>query len=60
MTRKDYVEFAKEINELVRIYGTDGPEYGVIREMVNSMCGVFRRDNSRFNRDRFLTAAGIK
>lgn len=49
MSKKHY----KELAEIIRT--TDNK-----REFINSLCSFLKRDNSNFDKQRFLDACGIK
>ncbi len=51
LTRKVFNEVAKEFSKM-----SNGPEK---TEMVETMARIFKRDNPRFNTERFIRACGI-
>ena len=71
MTRKHYVEVAAVLNRsLNRVRLVDGEgdvvegqwepgAYEALREVAEGMGAVFGRDNGRFDRNRFMDAAGF-
>ena len=64
MTRKDYVIIAESIanaTELTKILGGIDEETRdrVISLIANKIASGLEMDNSRFDRDRFLTACGV-
>ncbi len=58
MTRKDYVMIAEIINR----NSTSGNESTYIQfaRMAEDLATELQNDNPRFDRDRFLTACGVK
>lgn len=56
MTRKDYVAVAEKIRARAEEY-TYVPD--LIIEFANDIADVFKADNPRFDRGRFLSACGI-
>jgi hypothetical protein len=57
MSRKDYVALAAAIRDVWDL----APEYPynhpTLRVVVLNLCDVFKRDNSNFDRERFIKAA---
>ena len=51
MTRKDYVAIAKALSDV---------EFDNKLVVVNALCRVFKKDNPRFNADRFIEAVNRK
>jgi hypothetical protein len=60
VTKKDYTAIAADI-AIVRKNTerglTSAPE--AVREVADSLAGLFKRDNALFDRHRFLTACGF-
>lgn len=56
MSRKHYRDFADVIKDILENY-PDGDANVAIREIAYGMCSVFKRDNSNFDRQKFLDAA---
>lgn len=54
MTRKDYVMIAEVI--ATSWHGSDETQ----ADLANNFADVLENDNPRFDRDRFLTACGVK
>lgn len=61
MSRKDYIETAEIIKQQV-----DTPEfadYGLyasaVTTIANELANMFKRDNGRFDRDKFMAACGL-
>ena len=56
--RKDYRAFAEMLHDYRENYALKGytEELGAVDLIVDSMCQIFARDNSRFDSERFLTA----
>jgi hypothetical protein len=62
MTRKDYIEIAATVADMLELCTDDGR--GDIRaegiaDTARSLCAAFQRDNPRFDRQRFYFAAGM-
>jgi hypothetical protein len=56
MSRKHY----KQVAEAIRIAYTNDPQCGpVLNELAKDFASMFKRDNSRFDYDRFFTACGF-
>jgi hypothetical protein len=63
MTKKDYIIIAKVIKkrfEPLLEAGTDLQSYSIVRCILDDLCEAFWNDNQRFDRDKFLTACGMK
>lgn len=62
MTRKDYVLIASVFAEEIALSRGDGEKVGpiVLRDAARNMASTLKRDNPRFNRDRFLTACNTE
>ena len=59
MSKKHYIEFARVYAADLAIH-RDNPEIRrALRNNILSMTDVFKRDNPRFDRARFLTACGL-
>lgn len=60
MTKKDYIAIAADI-AIVRKNAergiTTAPE--AVKEVADSLAALFKRDNSLFDRGRFMTACGF-
>jgi hypothetical protein len=56
-SRKLYVELAQTIKYQVQ-YATP-EQVETIRTLVVDLCGDLKRDNTAFNRDKFMTACGL-
>jgi hypothetical protein len=60
MSRKDYVAIAEAIREAKRETAeTLGSSY-VLRLAAEEIARALKRDNARFDRERFLTACGVE
>ena len=62
MTRKDYVLIADAIATEAKFAGsfnTKEMRLAILREVACALADVLKRDNSRFDRTRFLTACGV-
>jgi hypothetical protein len=57
MSRKDYVAFAAMLADR-RKYADSRDEHMLLDTITGEMATIFGRDNGRFNRQRFYTAAG--
>ena len=55
MTRKNYVRAAEILSGL----NANGFEVSGYEELCNAFADMFAADNSRFDRERFLTACGL-
>ena len=70
MTRKDYVLIASAINDIrekIRMHGRDvasrelwSGTLGGISDAARAIADALQADNPRFDRERFLKAAGVK
>ena len=65
MTRKDYIKFAELLRELRPTVNPEASDeaYATILtldEVAKGMCRIFAQDNGNFDRNRFLTAAGVQ
>jgi hypothetical protein len=63
MTKKDYILIAAALKAALQIDGKDEylPAYKVaIRRVADTLCADLARDNPRFDRERFLRAAGVQ
>ena len=58
MTKKNYETFAAIIADAMGLATSD--EKGLLRSVAYDMAEVFESDNPRFDRERFLKAAGVK
>lgn len=58
MTRKHYRQFAEILAADLAVAATDA-ERRVVRNIALSLADVLKRDNSRFDRQRFYDAVGI-
>lgn len=54
MSRKNYVRFAK----LAKVIYTTTEDKLLAELIAEKMCEIFEEDNPRFDRERFLAAAG--
>jgi len=52
MTKKDYILLARVIKK------SSGKSYAIC-ELVKELCEELKKDNSKFDSDRFLTACGL-
>jgi hypothetical protein len=59
MSRKDYVALAAVIAGEVACAGGNKYKLRTASNVARSMADVFKRDNSRFDRQRFYTACGL-
>lgn len=57
MTRKDYVATAEILETLVAT--TEGDALNSVLDAVDEFAEMFKKDNDRFNRTRFLNACGV-
>jgi hypothetical protein len=60
MSRKDYREFAEIISAEISVRRDTPAAVEAVKSIAYSMADVFKRDNSRFDRERFYTACGIE
>ena len=62
MTRKDYVKIAQvfALHMQVAIEIGPGDQQDTIEDLAGDMAHMLHRDNPRFDRDKFLTACGVK
>lgn len=62
MTRKDYVLIAEAIREEREIWEMVDAKMGneVLNSLSRSLARRLRQENVRFDRDKFLEAAGVK
>lgn len=63
MTKKDYIAIAKVLADNRRNHATyDAQSMAVVRctDVASDMADMLARDNSRFDRARFLAACGVK
>lgn len=62
MTRKDYVKIAQvfALHMQVAIEIGAGDQQDTIEDLAGDMAHMLYRDNPRFDRDKFLTACGVK
>lgn len=58
MSRKHYIATAAMLNRKVA-QANNVDEYATIQHIAESMADIFKADNPRFDRDRFLTACGF-
>lgn len=56
MTKKDYEAVARAMNISACNYNSQHKEQAVIYEIADDLAKEFKRDNSRFNRDKFIEA----
>lgn len=59
MSRKDYIQLANALAILYRQYPT-AEARAVLSDVVVALSDVCRRDNSRFDRERFAAAVGFE
>jgi hypothetical protein len=59
MTRKHYVEVAAILAGERAVYASKPDAVRVLDNVTHSLADVFKRDNSRFDRQRFYDAAGL-
>jgi len=57
MTRKDYVAMAKVFASFSHVCSTH--QRFLLRDLAEDLCELFREDNHRFNRVKFLTACEL-
>lgn len=55
MSKKDYIAIARTIADSV----TRTNDIRVVKEIADGLCVLFKRNNPRFDRDRFLTACAL-
>lgn len=58
MSRKDYQAVAKVLREEREDWGSEGSVQLALSYVASRLAGVFADDNARFDRDKFLAAAG--
>jgi len=58
MSRKDYVMVAAEFAWVLKRHESK-EAVAALSELANELANGFKRDNSRFDRQRFLTACGL-
>lgn len=58
MSRKDYILIAAALHT-VQLHITPGTARATFNNAVNKLADALATDNPRFNRERFLTAAGV-
>jgi hypothetical protein len=56
MTRKDYIRFAAMLKH-IRPHWKDNE---CLDDVANRMCAIFKADNARFDRAKFLKACGVE
>lgn len=59
MTKKDYELVAKLIREGLEVAGDNQQARGALWRFTTNFASEVRLDNARFDRERFLTAAGF-
>ena len=57
MTRKDYIATADILETLVAT--TEGDALSAVLDAVDEFANMFKSDNERFDRTRFLNACGV-
>jgi hypothetical protein len=62
MSRKDYVAVAEVLNTqaVKAVEGHEVTAFFAVADIANGLADLFAADNPRFDRDRFLTAAGVE
>lgn len=62
MTRKDYVLIAQvfALHMQVATEMGAGDQQETIEDLASEMAHMLQRDNAQFDRDKFLTACGVK
>lgn len=60
MSRKDYVAIAKAIDETLFTCEQDSAEAMAVTLLATKLADIMSADNARFDREKFLTAAGVK
>lgn len=60
MTKKHYIAIAADIRANLAMRERDEAEIFGIESLARSLCDVFAADNPRFDRSRFLAAAGVE
>lgn len=63
MTKKDYISIARVLADNRRDHATyDSQSMAIVRctDVANDIADMLARDNSRFDRERFLAACGVK
>lgn len=58
MTKKDYIAIAEALANARAATGDD--KHSALTYAANQLAAVLARDNPRFDRERFLTACGVK
>jgi hypothetical protein len=58
MSKKDYVAIARTIADSVSQEDRHG-SLGTVKEIADGLCLLFKRNNPRFDRDRFLRACTL-
>jgi len=66
MTRKDYTQLAKElaielknIDSYVRLDDSESAQIAGFKLAVECMCSAMKRDNLRFDKEKFMKAVGL-
>lgn len=60
MTRKDYVMIAETLADLMADFNNGGDDTISLTLVAVELAETLAKDNPRFDRDRFLTACGVK
>ncbi len=60
MTRKDYVLIAETLADLMADFNNGGDDTVSLTLVAVELAETLAKDNPRFDRDRFLTACGVK
>ena len=62
MTRKDYIQIAKVFNAHMKaaIDSGAGDQQETIEDLAAGIAIMLQNDNARFDRNKFLTACGVK
>jgi hypothetical protein len=60
MTRKDYVMIAETLADLMADFNNGGDDTVSLTLVAVELAETLAKDNPRFDRDRFLTACGVK
>ena len=62
MSRKDYIRLAAALRTSLHVPTVDdySIQFRVVREVARALADTLAQDNPRFNRSRFLEAAGVE
>jgi hypothetical protein len=60
MTRKDFVVIASTLDRIRLDFDMDGEDTVSLRLVAEELADALARTNDRFDREKFLTACGVK